>query len=223
MTDSVTRSLYFLALLVWAAAAIFGIRTFQWTQRSETASGIVKSIAPSGSSNAGRALVEFVTTSGVKAEFHTANWLKSTYGIGDAVEVLYEPGHPEAARVNSPFSLYLVPGILAMIGSDILIGTFILSHTRKSKSERQKLQFTGQAIMAKYLRYRVIPNASTVIPNRYEIEAEWTDPNSGKTYYFTSEPSTKNSTDSLHEGQQVTVYIDPANPKKYYFELPVSA
>ena len=38
-------------------------------------------------------------------------------GVGDVVEVRYDPGNPMDAVVNSPVNLYFVPGLMLAIGA----------------------------------------------------------------------------------------------------------
>ncbi len=109
--------------------------------------------------------------------------------------------------------------ILSFVAFNIFVVWLIASNYQPSATKRSILQQTGQAISARYVNYRVIPNGSTTIPNRYEVEATWNDETTQQNYYFTSEPCRENPLNSFHEGQLMTVYIDPKNPKHYYFPL----
>ncbi len=219
MTHSFGKIFPLLGILLLLAAFVIGFKTLQQVNTSLSAKGTVADILSDDSRHSGKALITFTTLTGEQAEFYATNWLKSKYSIGDTVDVLYQPGALPNGRVNSFFSLYLLPAILAMIGLDLLIFSFILNHSQQNLLERKKLVQTGQSINATYQNFRATSYRGSLSPARYYAEANWTDESTQKKYYFTSESVVAEEINTLKNGQNVIVYIDPKNPKHYYFDL----
>lgn len=53
----------------------------------------------------------------------------------------------------------------------------------------------------------------------YLIRSQWHDQTTNKLYYFKSGPLTNNPERFLKQGLQISVYINPNNPKQYYMDL----
>ncbi len=110
-------------------------------------------------------------------------------------------------------------GVVGMVAVDCLIVAEVLSYVAKRKAERQKLVYTGEIVQAKYVRARVSPGSANSTFTSYIAEAEWTNETTGVTYYFSSESTKEDLFTKWHEGQLVPVYINPADPRQYYFEV----
>ena len=64
----------------------------------------------------------------VQGRDHTvrSNTSSKDYFEGDAIPILYDPERPLGARVDRPLMLYLLPGILGLIGTLFFFGMFMV-------------------------------------------------------------------------------------------------
>lgn len=112
-------------LLVAAAATL--LHTMRFVQRAETATGTVIDVSQKTDSEGAVAfypVVRFTTAEGRTVEFVSSSGSSSSGSVGDRVEVLYDPDHPQDAQLSGFFDLWLWPLVLGPLG--IMFGIFAL-------------------------------------------------------------------------------------------------
>lgn len=162
--------------------------------------------------------VQFSTPDGQSHQFiSTSGSNPPSYSRGEHVGVLFEPDHPENARIDSFFSLWGVGVIFGAIGLVFLaIGAAMMLILRKGRA-RNSLLKTGKKIEARI--QSVERNAGVSINGRspFRILSQWQDPQTSLLHVFASENIWYDPTQFLHR-ESVDVYIEPANPKHYYVD-----
>lgn len=107
------------ALLVAVALVVFYF-TRRFVREALRTQGVVVALAERRGSKGGRTYSPVVTFATPKGEFRFTDPVSSRpagYSVGDRVEVLYHWQDHNRARLASPFRLYFVPGLLALIGT----------------------------------------------------------------------------------------------------------
>ncbi|MBI5654730.1 DUF3592 domain-containing protein [Candidatus Uhrbacteria bacterium] len=158
--------------------------------------------------------IKFTLPDGSSQEFTStlsSSW--KFYRVGQKVDVLYDPAQPDTAEINSFFALWVGPCILGFLGltfSSIGIGSVVWAWRRRRYCA--ELMQRGVKITAIGGR---IERDCTVRVNRQcawriVCEAEY----NGERRTFKSDRLWKDPTDAVRD-KQVTIAIDPADPKKY--------
>jgi uncharacterized protein (UPF0333 family) len=134
--------------------------------------------------------------------------------VGQEVEVYYDPENPGDARTGS----YFLPVIFMGIGGlFIVIGFAFVIVNFKSSRSRKKLVQNGDALSGKIIDVKM--NTTLRINNRYpyKAECEVINPFDNEKYLYSSENITSDITELI--GQDVTVYVDKKDRKKYYVDI----
>ena len=111
-------------------AAFFLYRTRRFLDTAVDAPGTVVELSASSGGEGGTVYHPVVSFQTAEGQVHTfTDKLGSNpprHQPGDPVPVKYDPVRPAKARINKPFRLYFVPGLLAVIGLPILIGGLVM-------------------------------------------------------------------------------------------------
>lgn len=115
---------------------------------------------------------------------------------------------------------YVIDWIIPIVagGAMFLIGFPILLRIHKKERLKKILLSTGRVIYAQIqsvnVNYRVRYNGKYP----YNITCSWHDPSTNLTYFFTSDDLQFDPSQRLEEQgiQEIPVYIDPQNIKRYY-------
>ena len=137
----------------------------------------------------------------------------ASYNIGEQVEVLYNPGHPNEAKLTGYWNLWGLATIFAGLGSIFMtigIGTMMIFIRRRRMIEEVKM--TGQAVK---LPARVEYTQSKG-RKRYYLRSEWLNPADRKMYHFDSDSTSYDPTPFMKE-RSVRVWYDPHNPQNRYY------
>ncbi|WP_294844617.1 DUF3592 domain-containing protein [uncultured Gilliamella sp.] len=142
------------------------------------------------------------------------------YEKGDEIEILYDPLNSNHAKINTFFSMWLGEMIFGIIG--ILLFLISISYFyyqfKKNKLKRQMLT-SGRQIEAKI--NTVEQNTALSVRGRspYIIYCQWQDSiTSNHIYLFESENIWFDPSPFIDK-ETITVYIDEANPKRYYVDI----
>lgn len=111
-------------LLLLVSAALVAKSTYELEQTGIRTQGVVVQLERSGDSH-----YPVFKFRDVKGRVHTirSNVSAKTYFKGDAVPILYDPDSPLDAEVDEFLMLYLMPGILGLLGILFLFGMFMVA------------------------------------------------------------------------------------------------
>lgn len=167
-----------------------------------------------------RPVVSFETDTGQLIRFTSSTGSNPpAYNRGETVEVLYDPLAPDNAQINGFFSLWGVPVIFVAIGGLLsLIGIALFVRQRTDLRTRGALLTMGTPIQTQFSSAE--KNSSIKADGRYpyRIYSQWKNPRTNRLHIFESANIWYNP-ESHIKGDQITVFIDPSNPKKYVMDL----
>jgi hypothetical protein len=223
----------------------FASSTLSFKANSSSAEGVVIDLTRKYSSDGGATyapVVAFKDTSGTEITFTTGMASNPpAYTKGEKVSVMYNPGDPQDARIDTFFQLWFPALILSVMGLIFLLASLsmIIKTVRGSAVNRNLMQ-TGTRVSAKVTSvqtnffgqtmpmevktttFSAFPGASSSsLPSRmisYTIVAQWLNPKDSKMYVFNSEPINYNP-ESLVLNKEIGVYVDLDNPQKYYVDI----
>jgi uncharacterized protein DUF3592 len=206
----------FIALVLWN-------KTRSFVARAASAQGVVTELIvvrdKDGGSDTYKPAVQFTTPEGQEVNFTSSfSSRPPAYDVGEAVPVLYIPGHAEEARLKGFGSLWLGPTILAGLGAVFgLIGGSILYAGRMGEKKRDYLMAYGNSIQTDY--QGVDRNTSLKVNGRspWRITSQYLDPTTNKLRIFHSENLWFDPTNFI-KTRQLTVLVDPKDPKRYHMD-----
>jgi hypothetical protein len=164
-------------------------------------------------------VVRFTAPDGEQHEFvSSAGSNPPSYHRGEVVDVLFEPGRPESAKINGWFSLWGGISIAGGLGSVFsLVGVIIILFRRRAGHRRSLLK-TGRRVDAGF--QSVEENTGLHVNGRspFRVLCQWQDPQTSLVHVFASEnlwydPSAYIKTATF------PVYIEPGNPQHYYVDI----
>lgn len=120
--------------------------------------------------------------------------------------------------VNSLLFFYTCLLILVIVGGLVILPGQ-LRRERIHKLHRQGRRVRAVVINVRQEREERGPSGFSLIDYCYFIEAQWTDPQTEKTYLFRSN-RLASSPKEYSRGKFVHVLIDPHNPERYILDLP---
>jgi hypothetical protein len=165
-------------------------------------------------------VVAFTTRNGEAISFTSSfSSRPPAYVVGEQVEVLYDPRNHLDARINGFGSLWLGPWILGGMGTLFTaIGISIILAGRMGEKKKDYLMAYGSAIQTDL--QGVDRNTSLTVNGRnpWRVTSQWLDPASNKLRIFHSENLWFDPAKFL-TAKQVTVLVDPKDPKRYYMDL----
>lgn len=193
----------------------------EWTfvQQAQKAQGTVLELVRHVSSGRNRSVtyaprIRFVLPDGSNHEFtSTMSSSNPGYSVGQPVKVLYNPAKPDEAEVDSLLAIWGGPAILGFLGlvfTAVGAGSLIMALRRKKycaylMRNGMKITATGGSV-ERDCSVRVNGQCAW----RIVCEAEY----NGERRIFKSDRLWKDPTEYVRD-KQVTIAIDPANPKKY--------
>ena len=142
-----------------------------------------------------------------------------SYDVGESVEVLYLAEDANQARIKGWTSLYLGVAICAGIGLLFTgVGAGSLLALRGGERKKNYLMAYGNAIETDVTG--VERNTQLEVNGRHpwRVVSQWKDPASNTVRVFHSENLFFDPTQFVTR-KQVTVLLDPANPKRYHMDI----
>jgi len=165
-----------------------------------------------------------------KVEFHDADGARHVftssvssspprYSTGETVEVIYAPGSPDEAVIDSFSDRFFLPLVLGGLGTLFAaIGLGVLSAWLRGRRIAAQLRASGLPIQAKVVEcYR---DTSVQVNGRspWRVVCQATHPATGKLQSFLSGPVWIDPSAQL-TGKEVRVFVDPARPKRHLVDL----
>jgi len=131
-----------IAVIMLAIAAISGYFNFRRLSREKSASGqVVNLVVRRSQSDSNQEsqeyyypVIEYILPDGSRqhVQLSEGSWPPS-YSVGEPVTVLYDPGHPQDARIQSLSStllMWIVPGVTGLVGIAFLIAMVVVFKMR---------------------------------------------------------------------------------------------
>ncbi len=200
--------------------AIFMVRSeLNFREGAIAAPGIVVELAPTQGSKGGttyKPVFKF-TDRDDKAHTVTGSIASSppSYHRGEAVTVLYHPGNPEGAQIDSFTEAWLLPLIFGSIGTAFTAtASGIGIYSMRTRRRRSWLTTNGTRIQARVSGVERDINTSSRGRNPWRITAQWQNPVDQKVYLFSSDPIWFDPTPYAHP-ETVEVLINVNDPHQY--------
>ena len=135
---------------------------------------------------------------------------------GDSIKLYVSQDNPE--HVRTEMLLFLPSLIFGIVGLPILIvGAVFLIILKSKKRKKQMLLKNGKAVDAVVTGGQKNYNLTVNGKHPWKLECKYEDIYSGETYLYSSYNVWKDP--ALYIGQNVRVYVDRNNPKKYYVDV----
>lgn len=218
----VTYITLIIGLAMVAGAAYWASRTSAFIDRAAVAVGKVIDLerSRSGDSSSYHPVVKFRTAAGQERTFRSSTGTNPpSYRVGEAVEVLYSESEPSDARIRGFFSLWGGPLIVGGMGMlFMLLGGGIVYARRASTQRAIELRRGGRPVQTRF--QSVEQNTGTKMNGRspWRIVTQWKNPSTGEIHVFNSDDIWYDPTPHLQAGHELTVFIDRANPRRYYMD-----
>jgi uncharacterized protein DUF3592 len=206
-----------IAVLLWNSTRNFLARA------KETTGTVVELLEvrdKDGGSSTWKPVVRFTSRDDGEITFAASFSSKpAPYDIGEHVTVLYLADDPREARIKGFSSLWLGVSILGGMGLAFgAIGGGILLGTRAGEKKKHYLMAYGNAVETEV--QGVERNTSLEVNGKHPwyITSQWHDPRSNTLRIFHSENLWFDPTKFVTR-KQVTVLLDPNNPKRYHMDV----
>lgn len=199
-------------------------KTRAFVARAATTSGVVTELIEVRDKDDGtstfKPVVKFNAPGGEEVTFTSSfSSRPPAYAVGETVEVLYESRDLHGARIKGFGSLWLGPLILGGLGAAFaIIGASILYAGRVSAQQRSYLMAYGNAIQTEIQGVNRNTDVAVNGTNPWRISSQWLDPATSKMRIFHSESLWFDPTKFV-TGKQVTVLLDPKDPKRYHMDV----
>lgn len=141
------------------------------------------------------------------------------YGIGDQVEIYYNPNDPDDAQIAGwrQYFAVFITGVFALIFGLIGLGYHIVRKVGHSRKER--LKQSGQLVQAGFIAVDINSVVSVNRRHPFFIRCEWKDPLTGITHPFKSGFIWSDPTPYIDRDKKIDVYVDRNTFKKYYVDI----
>jgi hypothetical protein len=165
-------------------------------------------------------VVQYAEAGGRKIEFTSDSGSNPpAYSRGDQVEVLYHPDAPEKARINGFMSLWF--GTLIVGGLGVVftaVGTAMVVVPIRRRRLESFLKSNGVPVEATF--ESVEQNTSMKVNGQspWRVLAQWLDPATSQVHVFKSDNLWFDPSAYIKD-RKINVFIDRADPKKYYVDL----
>ncbi|AUG07145.1 DUF3592 domain-containing protein [Pseudomonas sp. S09G 359] len=165
-------------------------------------------------------IVSFIGINGQPVKFRSSvGSSRSSYAVGEKVEVLYSSSDPAGAKLKSFFALWGATLVMAIMGAVFLsIGGLIFLIGVLKGRKRAYLQRNGVAIEAKIQSVEVKTNISMNGQSPFVVVCQWLNPMTRQLHTFESENIWFDPTPYI-EQDTVTVLVEKDNPEKYYVDI----
>ena len=223
-TLTIIKYAFTLVGLTMLAGALYWFQTTRaFVAAAALAQGIVIDLEASRSDNSTtwRPVVRFNLPEGRAIQFSSnVSSNPPSYRKGEQVEVLYQPSQPDKAKINSFGPLWGGPLIVGGLGAVFfLIGAGILVFTRVKAQRDEYLKEHGTPIRTRFQNVELNPAIRVNGSCPFRIVTQWQNPATSEVHLFHSNNLWFDPSQYLGPGQDVTVFIEPGNPKKYFVDL----
>ncbi len=229
-----TLSLLFamLAGLLLVVGAGFAVWTLVFLNRSEVAAGTVLRLDDEGladrrsGARMTRPIIRFTTAAGARIEFaHRFASTPPAYTVGESVMVRYDPAAPASARIDSPVSLWLLPGLFgglgAIFGAVALVLIVLYTGHVRARADLVAHGVRHQGRIVSVERQYFTKGGDKRMLHSVTVDA--VDPATGGTRRFEKRGFRASDVDHLKPGDPMTVIVDTREPGNFALDLPETA
>lgn len=143
----------------------------------------------------------------------------AAYRKAEQVPVLYLPGQPEDARIDSFFEHWGASLIMSILGAPFfLIGLSIVLFGMRKKRKQDYLQKHGMPVMAEFQEVERNHSLSVNGKNPYIIVCHWLNPQTSEIHVFESENIWFDPSRYMGE-DKIRVLVDKGNYGKYHVDI----
>lgn len=143
----------------------------------------------------------------------------AAYRKAEKVPVLYLPGQPEDARIDSFFEHWGASLIMSILGAPFfLIGLSIVLFGMRKKRKQDYLQKHGMPVMAEFQEVERNHSLSVNGKNPYIIVCHWLNPQTSEIHVFESENIWFDPSRYMGE-DKIRVLVDKGNYGKYHVDI----
>jgi hypothetical protein len=214
-----------LGVVMASAAGFWALRKQAFLSRAHHVTGTVIDVDASRSSSSHRSVtyhpvVRFELAGGEAHVFRgTVGTNPSSFSVGDAVDVAYDPADPRHAELDTISEQWMGPLVVGGLGALFAtIGAVILLVRRASARRAASLRSRGRAIVTRL--QEVERNTSLTVNGRspWRIVTRWQDPATGLVHLFRSENLWFDPTPYL-DRKELTVFVDAANYGRHHVDV----
>jgi hypothetical protein len=174
--------------------------------------GIV--VAKSTGKSSSTITVTFTTPDGNQV---TAKAAKGGYvSKGDKVKLWYDPAKPD--RIDFGDTIRSNMRAVIIIGLVVLFLIYLFIRKSITDAANKKLMKSGMKIAAEFVEVGRNEKYRMGDKNPWVIKCKWTDNRNNKEYFFVSNDFTIDPAPYLNGRYHIDVYLDPADPGKYYVD-----
>ncbi|QQR69685.1 MAG: DUF3592 domain-containing protein [Alphaproteobacteria bacterium] len=209
-------------LVFMGVAGWMGWQSFEFVASSTSAEGEVVKIQESVSSRRRyRPVVEFTTEDGRTIRFVGSGSVPAMYEKGETVSVLYNPDHPEGAKIDSLLDLWGGPLVLGFFGS---IPFLALLNTRAADNRRRQLVndmgHTGTRLRCKVISVKQDRSIKEDGSYPWRVIAQGDPTGHGALMEFRSQDLWNGRPIGVESVGYIDVLINPTNPQDYVMLVP---
>ena len=221
--STVTFAIFgFIGAAIIVISGFTAFNTFNFVQTALHGQGKIIDAASHRGSKGGityAAVVEYKTQKDETITFTSK--LSSSFKpvINTNVNVVYNPLNPNDATIDSPFDLWALPGFLGLFGLIFfLVGGIPLILKMKRKAVIDQLKMTGQKYVTKVSGIEYTNTRINKVPGK-KVITEYS--RGDNTINFKSDAYyVRNLENNVFPGDEIDVYINPADPQHYYVDVP---
>jgi hypothetical protein len=148
----------------------------------------------------------------VTAKAAKRNYVKT----GDKVTIWYDPAFPQKIDFGDTVG-YNMRGVLIGAFLIILMIYFFIKYSISDKAKKDLIR-SGMKIAADFVSIDRDERFRAGDRNPWIIKCKWVDSRNNQEYYFVSKEYTIDPAPYLNGRYHVDVFIDPADPGKYYMD-----
>jgi len=219
---TIVKSVFLLAgVVLITVTGILYANTRSFLADAVRAEGTVVALEAGGSSNGTvyRPIVRFAGPNGVVEFTSSLGSRPPAYNTGDTVSVLYRASDPHGARIESFVSLWLAAVITGSLGTifSSISGIMFFVPMRRARIKEDLLR-NGTPIQTDFQSVQLNGAVTVNGQSPFRVMTQWLDPATSLIHVFKSENLWFDPTRYITQ-KQITVFIDNANPKRYYVDL----
>ena len=163
--------------------------------------------------------IHYTSDDGVKRVYKGAHGSSKGwhYRDGDLVKVFYKADNPDKMRISD--GIKTGKNIVKIGFIMLLFNLLLLYFDRKRRKLENSFKTTGRKLEVQIVKMGIDTSISINRKNPYYVDCQWTDPATGRDYKHTIRYIWKDPQTILAGRNTIDVYMDAANPEKYFLDI----
>lgn len=163
-------------------------------------------------------IIRFRTSRGEQRRVPATVCSLGSYMVGQRVALYYDPADTNAVRVDSFVDNWFASLALSGIGLPLLVvGGLLLGNGTETSPRGKRLLRHGRPVSARLIAVRRNPSSTLNNVQAWQLVLQWHDVQTGYVRLFHSEDLWLDPKPFL-KGDEMTVLIDPADPRQYWVD-----